>query len=259
MKSRDQGLGAKGWGREDGFRVLGAGCWKRRTGGWGVAILLTILAASLPGFAKQHAELNPAENLTIELHVYDYAGVEGSELVRAQTKAVHVLQQIGIGVTWVDCVVPAKDATNTRACPSADGQVPALILRILPRAMAERAAQDKGSLGFAQLAEDRAPASVAFVFYHRVESLAAELRCAPGVILGYALAHEVGHLLLGTNSHAPTGIMCARWTEKELRLASTGFFGFHAQQAAKMRTDVRKRITVAASAEAARTVNAASR
>ncbi len=28
------------------------------------------------------------------------------------------------------------------------------------------------------------------------------------------------------------------WTEKELRLASTGWFGFFPQQAAKMRADV---------------------
>jgi len=200
--------------------------------------------ASLSGFAKQHAELNPAENLTIELHVYDYAGVEGSELARAQTEAIRVLQQIGIAVTWVKCVVPGTDGTHAKACPSADGQVPALVLRILPRAMAERATRDQSLLGFAQLAEDGAPASVAFVFYHRVESLAVELRCARGVILGYALAHEVGHLLLGTNSHAPNGIMRARWTEKELRLASTGWFGFFPQQAARMRADVERRTKV---------------
>ena len=170
-----------------------------------------------------------------------------------------MLQRIGIAVTWVNCDVPGEDATDAQACPSADVQVPALVLRILPRAMAERAARDKGTLGFALLADDGAPASVAFVFYHRVESLAVELRGARGVILGYALAHEVGHLLLGVNSHSPTGIMCARWTEKELRLASTGWFGFFPQQGAKMRAEVGKRIAVVASAQAVRTVQAASR
>lgn len=237
MKSRDQGLGARGWGREAGFWVLGAG-------GWGVAISLTMLAASLPGFAKQSGELNPSPELRIELHVYDYAGVEGSELARAQTEAARVLQQIGIAVTWIKCVVPAKDATNAEACPSAGEQAPALVLNVLPRAMAERATRDKSLLGFAQLAEDGAPASVAFVFYHRVESLAMELRCARGVILGYALAHEVGHLLLGVNSHSPNGIMRARWTVKELRLASMGWFGFLPQQAAKIRADVERRMKV---------------
>ena len=239
--------------------VLGAGCWGRKAGGWGGALLLTALVASLSGFAKQHAELNPGESLTIELHVYDYAGVEGSELAQAQTEAARVLQRIGIAVTWVNCVVPGTDRTTAQACPSADEQVPALVLRILPRAMAERATRDKSTLGFALLADDGAPASVAFVFYHRVESLAVELRGARDVLLGYALAHEVGHLLLGTNSHSPNGIMRARWTEKELRLASAGCVSFFPQQAAKMRAEVGKRVAVAASVEATRTVQAASR
>ena len=125
--------------------------------------------------------------------------------------------------------------------------------------MAERATRDKSTLGFALLADDGAPASVAFVFYHRVESLAVELRGARDVLLGYALAHEVGHLLMGSNSHSPTGIMRARWTEKELRLASAGCVSFFPQQAAKMRAEVGKRVAVAASVEATRTVQAASR
>ena len=79
------------------------------------------------------------------------------------------------------------------------------------------------------------------MFYHRVESLAVALACPHAVILGYAVAHEVGHLLLGTNSHPPRGIMRARWTEKELLAASAGRFGFFPQQAAKMRADVRMR------------------
>ena len=76
------------------------------------------------------------------------------------------------------------------------------------------------------------------MFYHRVESLAVELRGARDVLLGYALAHEIGHLLLGTNSHALNGIMRAHWTEEELRLASAGRFTFLPQQAAKMRAEV---------------------
>jgi hypothetical protein len=32
------------------------------------------------------------------------------------------------------------------------------------------------------------------------------------------MAHEVGHLLLGGHSHAPTGLMTADWNPKEPRL-----------------------------------------
>lgn len=242
MESRDSGLGVgdsgkkrRGWGKAAGFWGLGVG-------GWGAAVLLTMLAASLPGFAKQSAESSPVENLTIVLHVYDYAQVEPSELARAQDEASRVLGRAGIEAVWLDCSVPGLEPQNAQECRSTVG---ALVLRILPRAMAERLARAKGSLGFAQLADSGAPDFVASVFYHRVESLAVDLACARAVILGYALAHEVGHLLLGTNSHSPNGIMRARWSEKEMLAASAGRFGFFPQQAVKIRADIRTRQALA--------------
>jgi len=201
-------------------------------------MLLTILAASLPGFAKQSAESDPDQNLTIVLHVYDYAQVEPKELARAEEEASGVLRMAGVKAIWLNCVAPGTKAQNGQACRSTAG---ALVLRVLPRAMAERLGLTEGSLGFAVTSDGEKAGFVASVFYHRVESLAVALACPRAVILGYALAHEVGHLLLGTNSHSPNGIMRANWTEKEMLSASAGRFGFFPQQAAKMRADVRMR------------------
>jgi hypothetical protein len=39
------------------------------------------------------------------------------------------------------------------------------------------------------------------------------------IILRALIAHEVGHVLLGTNSHAPRGIMSAMLSPADLRLA----------------------------------------
>ena len=36
--------------------------------------------------------------------------------------------------------------------------------------------------------------------------------------LAHVMAHEVGHLLLGTHSHAPTGLMAVSWLPLETRL-----------------------------------------
>ena len=134
-------------------------------------------------------------------------------------------------------MTPADDCRGT-------ADRPVLVLRILPQAMAERLARDNASLGFAQNGDAATPGFVASVFYHRVESLAVELGCARAVILGYAMAHEIGHLLLGTSSHSPQGIMRGQWTEKELLSASAGRFGFFPQQGAKMRAEVESRTRV---------------
>ncbi len=217
--------------------------WGLGTRGWGFGIIMAIVVAGLSGFAKESAESNPGKNLTIALHVYDYAQVEEKDLARARDEVSRVLQRIGIEAAWLNCPVPGMERQNAQECRSTAG---ALVLRILPRAMAERAGRDKGSLGFAQLADDGAPTYEASVFYHLVASRAVELRCARGVILGYTLAHEIGHLLLGTNSHAPDGIMRAHWTEEELRLASAGRVSFFPQQGAKMRAEVAARAQLAA-------------
>ncbi len=55
---------------------------------------------------------------------------------------------------------------------------------------------------------------MATVFFHRVEAVTKGGPVAPA--LGNAIAHELGHLLLGRNAHSPTGIMRAYL---ELRLS----------------------------------------
>ena len=47
--------------------------------------------------------------------------------------------------------------------------------------------------------------------------------------------HELGHLLLGTNSHAPTGIMRARWQPADLANASQGRLLFSSLESREMR------------------------
>ena len=41
-------------------------------------------------------------------------------------------------------------------------------------------------------------------------------------VLGYVLTHEIGHLLLGSNSHSVSGIMSPHWNDEELRRISEG-------------------------------------
>ena len=61
------------------------------------------------------------------------------------------------------------------------------------------------------------------------------------MILGDVIAHELGHLLLGTNSHSPVGIMCANWDQDYLRLALRGRQLFSPEQSALMRAAVVRR------------------
>jgi hypothetical protein len=60
-------------------------------------------------------------------------------------------------------------------------------------------------------------------------------------ILGHAIAHEVGHLLLNQQVHSPQGIMRGEWGLTDLRDINCGVLLFTAQQAEVLRSDVRRR------------------
>src|SRR5262249_6859977 len=56
-----------------------------------------------------------------------------------------------------------------------------------------------------------------------------------GELLGYVVVHELGHLLLGKNSHSAEGLMRAKWELSELRQAARGKLSFSRSEAASMR------------------------
>jgi hypothetical protein len=73
------------------------------------------------------------------------------------------------------------------------------------------------------------------VFYDRATELHANWNVGLADILGNVMAHELGHLLLGSNSHAGTGIMRAHWQGEELRHLSRGSLWFTNEQGDHMR------------------------
>jgi len=89
-----------------------------------------------------------------------------------------------------------------------------------------------GALGYAL--PDAEIGVNATVFYDRIERFS-ESGAMPGEIdlpslLGYAMAHEIGHVLLGTTGHSPDGIMKARWSQADFQVGGLRFMKFTALQ-----------------------------
>jgi len=59
------------------------------------------------------------------------------------------------------------------------------------------------------------------------------------------MAHEIGHLLIGSHAHAPWGIMAAKWHDQELRRLEMGTLFFSAEQEKLMYSRLPVGITVA--------------
>jgi hypothetical protein len=142
--------------------------------------------------------------LPLVVRVYDAAGVPSLTLERAHVTVTQTLHSVRIEPVWRAC------RGNLCADPPKQDE---LIVRIV-RAE-ERGSQDL--LGSAMVDVDGRAGTLATIYLDRVEWLAGQARTDSGQLLGRAIAHEIGHLLLGTSSHACAGLMRARWLTGELQ------------------------------------------
>lgn len=72
------------------------------------------------------------------------------------------------------------------------------------------------------------------VYYQSVRALAGTQEAEPALLLGYVIAHELGHLLLGPG-HTPEGVMHAAWGRRDLEAIRQGRMRFTPAEGARMR------------------------
>jgi hypothetical protein len=191
------------------------------------------------GLASSLGAGKPSSKITVL--VYNYAAVRLEILAQAETEVGRIYQPGNIEIHWLDCPLSPKEAARFPACQVPTGPTK-LAVRMLSQSMAERLRQVQDSYGFALSPEDGSFATTANVFAHDTEQLGRNRGTRYGVILGDVVAHEIGHLLLGSSSHSTGGIMHAPWGQKELEMAAQGLMMFTPAELKKMRTNVSVRM-----------------
>ena len=166
-----------------------------RTVGAIATVLLTIpmaVAAQTTATARQ----------TVAVRTFNYFKVSAKDLQISKAQAEAILREAGIEVEWLDCSIErdVEDARCTQPLGITD-----LMLRI-DAARQASGPQQYVSMGFSLVnaADGKAP-YLATVYADIVTSIARGAGTDMGELLGRAIAHEIGHLLLGTNRHASTG------------------------------------------------------
>lgn len=192
---------------------------------WGCFSLIFFLA--LPGpllWSKPPFEASAR----VTISMYNDAGVPRSTLRRAEDEAERIFREAGIEVKWLNCG-PSEASEEPGACPEAVFPTH-LHLRVVRRAHGLK----EGVLGLSFLDEDGSGCQ-ADLFYEPMEQLQNSSNTNLASLLGHVAAHEVGHLLLGTNSHAPAGIMHARWAGQEVGSVNLGRLYFSNTESQRMR------------------------
>jgi hypothetical protein len=190
---------------------------------------LAVLAGSATG--KTGRETFPEQTLSIR--VYDKAGVSATILEEASNQAARLFRAAGIRICWEHPSTESAQDLGTDMTAAAFEQPnnrPYLVIRLMRRTPPTIA---PGALGYSLPFSHRGAHVV--IFYDRVEALTRSLNTSASVVLGHTMAHELGHVLLGSSQHTRGGLMQACWTPATWHLASLGLVVFDRAEIKRMR------------------------
>ena len=173
-------------------------------------------------FASLAITTTLAANLPLVVRTYDAVGVSPRTLEQAHASAALALAAAGIRPIWRPC-----HAAGCITRPKGH--------EIDIRIVNATELSDRGTLGFASVDTVQHAGTLATVYIDRVDALAVQTGVERGSLLGRAMAHEIGHLIMGTTSHPPFGLMRATWTAPELRRGLPLDWMFSARESAEMR------------------------
>ena len=168
------------------------------------ALLLVIVVAR----TAQAQESRPS----IDVILYDHAAA-GDVVDRSKAMAERIFAGAGVVVRWLE-----PGAPMTVASP----------LRVLVRRHADDPTM---KLMGKALEEPLSCGGVAYVFYATVLEWAHRSQQDVAAVLAYAVAHELGHLLLPAPAHADAGVMRPHWDGDDFRHIGNGSLKFAPHQA----------------------------
>jgi len=199
-------------------------------------LILTVMVVSQHANARAHPPTTLRFRPTIKLRIYNY-GISNTLLLRSEGEATAIFNHAGLAVRWVDCPLSAEESPSHPGCMNTMGSTD-FTIRILTLRDSQRIAIRRDALGEAlECVGDHSGCS-AYIFYRDVQELARDWDASESEILGHALAHEIGHLLLGANSHSSEGIMRANWGEQELSTIARAHLFFTDEQSSRMCAEV---------------------
>ena len=213
---------------------------------FGTVGIVAVLLLIMPGVVRADSDEVPRRPLLV-IRTYNQYGISRENLRVAWDSAEAVLKDAGIDVTWFDCAQksgnngePIGEPPNCRQTPSSNE----VFLRIQAKGPAGGTRNvSMGSSLVSRRPEGYAPL-LSTVFADVVAFVARDAGVDARRLLGYAIAHEIGHLLLNTPRHSDSGLMRALWSRFELQRSRTADWMFLSEEAKTMRRAIAARPSV---------------
>jgi len=172
-------------------------------------LVRTAAAVSCSVFALAASPARAAD-LHVVVRVYDMATTDAAGRAAALRVAAGAIASAGLTVSWRDCSRGGADHPCRTVRDAGD-----LVVRIMPVALVAAGSEDV-ELGYAPIDPAGRATVIATVYYDVVQRVAQRTGLNARELLGRAVAHELGHLLLRVPGHGPRGLMRPLWTDADL-------------------------------------------
>ncbi len=192
-------------------------------------IVVVLLCA---GAAEACADWNDA--IEISVIVNSSAAVLPATLGKAEAEADRIFATAGIRIRWLGCDVKLGSENPCRRSPETNE----FVVHIVPNG---KTSVDS-IFGIAFVGQDGI-GKYCDVFFDRIRQTVRKSPDALSQLLGAVIAHELGHLLLGSHSHSLVGIMMAHWNQPELRRITMGDLLFSNREGVRMRAGLQRGVT----------------
>jgi hypothetical protein len=182
---------------------------------------LLLLLLTLAGYAKTAS----AQTSALQVQVYDYTGLSPAAFHEFVARTQEILAGAGVSLEVDAC------ARGAALCESHSGSSRQIVIRVI--ADTPKGMRNIGLEKLGQSVADHDGGTYATVFLRSAEEKASDANLPRIVVLAYAAAHEIGHLLLG-EAHSPQGLMKATWGANDFLAMSQNDFHFSREQERKL-------------------------
>lgn len=174
------------------------------------------------------------QNGSIEITVIVNNSVRMNVFVlrQAESEASRIFAFSGIQIHWLECAPALRTEDPCRRIPG-ENEFFADIVRTGQTSL-------DSTFGVAFLGQD-GNGKYCDIFFDRIQETAQTTRTGVGHLIATVIAHEVGHLLLGSHSHSSFGIMMPHWSQEELRRIAMGNLLFSKEEVRRMTMRLRSK------------------
>jgi hypothetical protein len=199
--------------------------------------LILVFAVAVAEPVHPASEASEQSWPTVTLRIVDEARVDRRTLDIAHQEAAGILSRAGIRLMWLECSPGGGDWASRTPCQQESGST-----EFWMRITTHKPSRTAGDvLGYSELGGD-GPNNSGGVFYPAIQELADSFHLRTGEIMGAAMVHEVGHLILGEDAHSQTGIMFSHWGLEQFKLIGVGHLNFAPQQAKLLQREASRRL-----------------